>query len=119
MSDIPRPAWLANVSSKELPPLDSVDVTRLKDLDKNRKDYIPIVCMEQAAGAIKNGAIIEKINSKPGDSHTDGARAKVMGSMGPIDLPGLGMMYGYWVEWEDAPGFPVMITGNRVKLISG
>ena len=68
---------------------------------------------DQAPGAIANGALVEKVNSGPGDAHTDGARATVVGSFGPVSLPD---RYFYFVEWEDYPGLPVGIGGHRIRV---
>jgi len=68
----------------------------------------------QAPGAIPNGAVVEKVNTKQGDTHPDGARATVVVSFGPVDeLPG---RYFYFVEWEDLPGLPVGIGGDRIGI---
>ncbi|KKK91658.1 hypothetical protein LCGC14_2710750, partial [marine sediment metagenome] len=73
---------------------------------------------KQAPGGIPNGAVVEKVSSEPGDSHPDGARATVVGSLGPIDDDCLPDPYFYFVEWEDQPGVPVGIGGNRVRVPS-
>lgn len=71
---------------------------------------------KQASGAIPNGVMVEKVNSEQGDTHSDGARATVVGSWGPVDeLPG---RYFYFVEWEDVPGLPVGIGGDRIRVPS-
>ncbi len=73
------------------------------------------------------GARVEKINSKPGDGHGDGARAIILGHVGtlPYDIPAMtGTLaipagtYGYFVRWDDAPDIWVAVTGNRVRPIS-
>ncbi len=73
---------------------------------------------KQAPGAIPNGAVVEKVNSEPGDDHTNGARATVVGSWGPIDDDRLPDRYFYFVEWEDRPGIPVGVSGNRIQVPS-
>ena len=65
---------------------------------------------EQAPGAILNGTVIEKINSKVLDGHPDGSLGKVIGSLGPM----VGT-YAYFVEWDDMPGVPVGIVGSRIR----
>ena len=73
----------------------------------------------QAKGAIPNKTIVEKTNSMPGDTHKDGAQAKVVGSMGPAYHSSLPSPYIYFVEWTDVPGVPVAISGNRIKVLEG
>ncbi len=68
----------------------------------------------QAAGGIPNGAVVLKTNSGPGDGHSDGARAVVIGSLGPIYQAGR-PLYGYWVRWDDLD-LPVFIQGDRIKV---
>ncbi len=69
----------------------------------------------QAEGAILNGRLVSKINSTADDGHRDGARAVVIGSIGPIYQAGL-PLYGYWVRWADLE-VPVFIQGNRIKVV--
>ena len=66
----------------------------------------------EAPGALRNGTLVEKVNSKPGDTHQDGARATIVGSLGPADH--LTSKYGYFVVWDDIPGVPVFIAGKRI-----
>jgi hypothetical protein len=75
---------------------------------------------KQAEGAIPNGTMVEKINSKPGeDGHDDGALARVMGSL--LIPPGMTFPWGeakylYCVTWKDDPAKrPVFIVDWRVK----
>jgi len=79
----------------------------------------------QAPGAIPNGAVVEKVNSEPEDTHLDGVRATVVGSWGPTgvqvllkegNLHRLPDQYFYFVEWEDRPGLPVGIGGHRIRV---
>lgn len=74
-----------------------------------------IFTTNQAEGAILNGEAVQKINSKADDGHRDGARAVVIGSLGPIYQAGL-PLYGYWVRWDDLQ-VPVFIQGNRIREI--
>lgn len=70
----------------------------------------------QAPGAIPNGTIVEKCGSVEGDAHKDGARARVLSSKAPFPHPDTGEpTFGYFVEWEDCPGLPVFISGERVR----
>lgn len=68
----------------------------------------------QAEGAILNGTTVEKTNSVADDAHRDGARAVVIGSLGPIYQACL-PLYGYWVRWVDLDP-PVFIQGKRIKV---
>lgn len=60
------------------------------------------------------GARVTKINSKPDDTHRDGALARVADVLGPDTLGG----FGYFVKWDDIPEVPVFIAGSRLKLVS-
>ena len=66
----------------------------------------------QIPGAMANGTIVEKCASEPGDTHIDGDRATILGSIG--DCPG---QYGYFVEWLTDPGLPVFIASHRVRKV--
>ena len=67
------------------------------------------------------GTPIEKINSKVDDTHRNGARGKVceiagqVPSNAPREIAGV---WGYFVEWEDLPGVPVFIAGNRIRPVT-
>jgi len=64
---------------------------------------------DEAPGAIANGTRIAKQKSTSGDAHQDGALAIVLGSKaGPNGT------YLYFVEWDDSPGLPVAIRGDRI-----
>lgn len=78
-----------------------------------------------APGAIPNGTLVEKINSKSEDTHRDGSVGRILGSVGPLDpaqvhqpdLPAVEpAAYAYMIEWNDIPGIPVFIAGNRLQL---
>lgn len=75
----------------------------------------------QAEGALLNGTRIEKVNSKPGDGHRDGAVGTVIGSIGPAEIPGFLDRYAYFVVWDEAPGagLPVGIRALKVKSWKG
>lgn len=82
-------------------------------------------------GRWPKGTRVRKVNTKPGDSHQDGAPATIVGALGPttaaqraellIELAKKGIdgdvEYIYWVEWDDMPGIPVAITDNRIEPI--
>lgn len=42
-----------------------------------------------------------------------GAEAVVIGSIGPHD-GGRGLEYGYFVEWDSHPGWPVFVRGGKI-----
>lgn len=71
----------------------------------------------QATGAIENGTAVEKIASEPDDTHQDGARASVLGSLAvPPDLRATyPCEFVYWVEWTDTPRAAVFIGGHRIR----
>ena len=73
----------------------------------------------EAPGALRNGTLVEKVNSKPGDTHQDGARATIVGSLGPHkwSAPHPTSKYGYFVVWDDIPGVPVFIAGERIRPV--
>jgi hypothetical protein len=68
--------------------------------------------------AIPVGARIEKIRSKPEDTHRDGALGRVVEAIGPTppdcQVPGV---WGYFVEWNDFPGVKVFIAGTRIRPV--
>lgn len=66
---------------------------------------------KQAPGALPNGTRVSKVNSKPDDTHQDGALATVLGSIGVDEV------IAYFVEWDDLPDIPVGIAGYRVKAV--
>jgi hypothetical protein len=80
---------------------------------------------EQAEGAFPNGTRIEKIQSDETDSHRNGAKGKVIGSMGNKSTSiTISTKYGsrisnyiYFVEWDDTPDIPVAIAGFRLKEV--
>ena len=79
---------------------------------------IPIAyTTSQAEGALINGARIEKTNSAPRDGHQDGALGIILGSLGPVEIPGFTGRYIYWVVWDAGPaaGLPVAIREGRIR----
>jgi len=99
---------------EDLSKVGELNVTHLNDY---RKGNIGTYTTDQAPGAIPNGTIVEKLKADPGDAHPDGSRARILGSIGPAEVPGVGNMYGYFVEWEDTPGVPVFIGGPRIRRV--
>jgi len=89
------------------------------------------IVVGQDEGRWPKGTRVRKINTKPGDSHQDGALGTIVGAWGPstasqraefiIELSKQGIdgdvEYIYWVEWDDIPGIPVAITDNRIEPI--
>ena len=77
-----------------------------------------------AEGKLPNGTRVRKVNSRPGDTHQDGAPATIVGALGPAgeeikaELKQRGLReveWVYWVIWDDLPGVPVAITDTRVE----
>lgn len=64
--------------------------------------------------ALPDGAAVEKINSLPGDTHKDGARAIVVRALGPA----VDGTWGYFVKWADLPELPVFVAGSRIRPVS-
>lgn len=62
---------------------------------------------------IPNGTVVYKTNSKKGDTHPDGAQAKVISSYGPIVIEKV-PQFSYLVEWDDMPGQHVFVIGRRI-----
>ena len=78
---------------------------------------IPIAhTTDEAPGAMPNGTKVVKILTGRGDAHRNGDVAIVRGSIGPFE--NLAARYGYWVEWDDTPGVPVFIAGNRLEAVN-
>jgi hypothetical protein len=72
----------------------------------------------EAPGALRNGTRVEKTDYRLTDTHHVGAKARVLGSLGPLpEWEGLKNVFGYFVEWEDMPGVPVFIVGNRIREV--
>jgi hypothetical protein len=66
------------------------------------------------------GTRVQKTHSRPDDGHQDGALGRVcvhpeLGThaVGPIPDGG----WGYFVEWDDLPGIPVIIAGHRILVV--
>jgi hypothetical protein len=74
---------------------------------------------DQAPGAWPNGTRVRKSVEEPGDAHEVGALATVLGSIGPApeeaEPAWVRGLYGYFVEWDDTPGVPVLVTSNRIE----
>lgn len=73
-----------------------------------------VLTRKEAPGAWPNGTRIVKMDRRPGDTHAVGAQARVIGSACAPDGE-----YGYFVEWDDAPGIPVLVRteGGRIAKV--
>jgi hypothetical protein len=60
----------------------------------------------------EKGTRVRKTQSKPEDTHQDGALATVVQRLGPAPET---QVVGYFVHWDDFPGIPVFIAGHRVE----
>jgi hypothetical protein len=67
---------------------------------------------------------VEKINSKPDDTHQDGAAATILTSYWHGDNDRFssehnisGECIGCLVEWDDMPGVPVFILSSRIRPV--
>ena len=90
------------------------------------------IIVGQDEGRWPKGTKVQKINTRPGDTHQDGSLGAIVGAFGPITASlraeltrGLAkkdtdrdIEYIYWVVWDDIPGIPVAITDNRIERIS-
>lgn len=72
---------------------------------------------KEAPGALRNGTRVEKTEYEPNDAHQIGAKAIVLGSLGPIAFEGNPKVWGYFVQWDDLPGVPCFITSTRVREV--
>lgn len=68
---------------------------------------------DQAPGALRNGTIVEKISTEPGEAHKNGDRAVIIGSL--PEVPGLGR--GYFVAWNDEPDVPMFVLSTRIRKV--
>jgi len=48
--------------------------------------------------------------------HQPGDMAVVLGSVGPLEFRGR-PHYGYWVEWDDAPGQAVFVIDDKLEAV--
>ena len=86
----------------------------IRRTDVSVVDVEVVFSPDEAPGALRNGTRVQKVNTVAGDTHYDGALATVRGSIGPA----LGT-FGYWVVWDDMPGLPVFIAGERLEDLAG
>jgi len=73
---------------------------------------------------IEPGALIEKVNSDPGDLNPDGARGTVVERLGPLpagtilpDGTDASGHYGYFVKWACLPDLAVFVSGPRIRIV--
>jgi len=90
------------------------------------------VFVGQDEGRWPKGTRVRKVNTRPGDTHQDGALGTIVGALGPvtasqraeaiIDLAKNGINgdveYIYWVEWDDIPGIPVAVADDRIEPVA-
>ena len=69
----------------------------------------------QSSAALRTGTRVEKINSKRGDSHVDGAPGTVTSSLGPEMWHGQ-MTQGYLVVWDDCKA-AAFVVGSRIRKV--
>jgi hypothetical protein len=96
-------------TTRELLSLPPAAVTTLGQIGQGYQGS-PQYTTDEAPGAWRNGSRVIKTNSVPKDAHQDGAPAVVLGSLGDSGF------YGYFVEWEDTPGIPTFVAGDRLVL---
>jgi hypothetical protein len=70
----------------------------------------------QASGALRIGTRVEKINSKHGDSHANGARGTVASSVRPEMWQGR-VTQGYFVVWDDYAA-SVLVMDDRIRELA-
>ena len=73
---------------------------------------------EHATGAYPNGTRVVKVREDPsGDLHPIGARATVIGSLGPVNV--FGEEFGYCLLWDDTPGIAIFTRGSKIAEVTG
>ena len=70
----------------------------------------------QSSAAIRTGTRVEKVNSKLGDSHPDGAQGLISTSLGPKLWHGR-MTHAYLVAWDDCKA-PAFVVGDRILKLA-
>lgn len=68
-----------------------------------------------AEGAIPNGKRIRKSVFENGDGNPIGSLGTIIGSIGPLDVPGA--RYGYFVEWDRFPGYAVFVADRKIEQV--
>jgi hypothetical protein len=69
----------------------------------------------QSFAALRTGTRVEKINSKHGDSHVNGAHGTITTSLGPEMWHGQ-MTQGYLVAWDDCKA-AAFVVGSRIRKV--
>jgi hypothetical protein len=69
----------------------------------------------QSSTALRTGTRVEKINSKHGDSHVNGAHGTITTSLGPEMWHGQ-MTQGYLVVWDHCNA-PAFVVGSRIRKV--
>lgn len=77
--------------------------------------WVGIFTRARAPGALANGTKVRKVNSKPNDTHTDGAPGVVLGSF-PVTDPATDARYFYFIEWTDQPRIACGIVDFRIAV---
>ena len=70
----------------------------------------------QSSAALRTGTRVEKVNSKRGDSHVNGAHGIVTSSLGPEMGHGQ-MTQGYLVTWDDCKA-AAFVVGSRIRRLA-
>jgi len=70
----------------------------------------------QSSSALRTGTRVEKVNSKHGDSHSNGAHGTINTSLGPEMWHGQ-MMQGYLVVWDDCKA-AAFVVGNTIRKLA-
>ena len=70
----------------------------------------------QSSAALRTGTRVEKVNSKRGDSHVNGAHGIVTSSLGPEMWHGQ-MTQGYLVTWDDCKA-AAFVVGSRIRRLA-
>jgi hypothetical protein len=70
----------------------------------------------QSSAALRTGTRVEKINSKHGDSHVNGAHGTINTSLGPKMWHGQ-VTHGYLVVWDDCKA-PAFVVGDRIRKLT-
>lgn len=78
-----------------------------------RRGWTGLHTTDQYPGAWPNGTRVRKIKSDPGDQHSDGTLATVIGSMGH---PSLDQVI-YCVEWDPLPRVAIAVIGSRIERV--
>jgi hypothetical protein len=70
----------------------------------------------QSSAALRTGTRVEKINSKHGDSHFNGAHGTITTSLGPEMWHGQATQ-GYLVVWDGCKAAAAFVVGNSIRKL--